>query len=168
MRITLVGMPGSGKTTLGKKLAGLGLHYISSGDLARASGFAGSGAERSGALDPDENKIVSLVRSAVMGKTSYVLDGFPRQPGQAQKVPIDIALFLNMGVGEGIALRRLLNRGRRDDSPSIIYERMRSYKKLTLPLLDQYETAGILRVIDATASPEDVFTRAILSIVESE
>lgn len=162
MKIALLGMPGSGKTTLARRLAGLGLFYISSGDLARANGFAGSQAESQGQLDPDEDKIVRLVRGAVRGKNSYVLDGFPRQSGQAQKVPIDMVLYLD--VGRGTAINRLLKRDRPDDKIPTIHDRLRVYDTFTVPLLSQYDDLGTLHTIDASRSPDDTFVQAILVI----
>ena len=166
MRISIIGMPGAGKSTLARKLAGLGLHYISSGDLARASGFAGSKAESSGKLDPDENKIIKLVREAVKGKDSYVLDGFPRQSGQATKVPIDLVIFLD--VAESIARKRLLKRGRPDDRVSVINNRMDAYKEFTHPLVAFYCSESPCRIVSVCANYEadQVFTEAMMEIIK--
>lgn len=168
MKLTLIGLPGSGKSTLAKRLAGLGLHYVSSGDLARAHGFAGSKAEGSGQLDPDEGKIVRLVREAVRGKKSYVLDGFPRQSGQASKVPIDYILFLD--VIPKVAVDRLLMRGRLDDKLPIIRNRIEAYREFTIPLLSRYLDDVPEKVIRVDASePEDVvFIETMVELIKHE
>jgi adenylate kinase len=54
---------------------------------------------------------------------------------------------------------------RRDDKAEVISNRLEAYEKSTSPLKEYYESKGVLKSIDGTGEPEDVFARieAILS-----
>jgi adenylate kinase len=111
MRVVLVGPPGSGKGTQGdllrKKLA---VPHISSGDLLRESAASGSELGRKakdymdrGQLVPDE-LVIGLIKSRVSRQdcgTGFVLDGFPRNPAQAEKLQ---EVLGNGGIDHVIAL----------------------------------------------------------------
>jgi adenylate kinase len=53
---------------------------------------------------------------------------------------------------------------REDDRPEAVRVRMETYLRLTAPLTDHYGSLGLLRVVDAEGSPEDVFQRTITSL----
>ena len=96
MRVVLVGPPGSGKGTQGDLLEReLAVPHISSGELLRDSAAAGTAEGRQakefmdrGQLVPDD-VVIGLIKSRVAeadcGK-GFVLDGFPRNPAQAEKL----------------------------------------------------------------------------------
>ena len=96
MRVVLVGPPGSGKGTQGDLLEKeLAVPHISSGELLRNSAANGTEEGRHakecmdrGQLVPDE-VVIGLIKSRVAkpdcGK-GFVLDGFPRNPSQAEKL----------------------------------------------------------------------------------
>jgi len=96
MRVVLVGPPGSGKGTQGDLLEKeLAVPHISSGELLRNSAANGTEEGRQakecmdrGQLVPDE-VVIGLIKSRVAkpdcGK-GFVLDGFPRNPSQAEKL----------------------------------------------------------------------------------
>jgi adenylate kinase len=95
-----------------------------------------------------------------------LFDGFPRTLRQAEtldemlsqrNMPLDGVLALE--VPEEQLVERLLARGRADDNRQTILERFRQYTSLTQPLLDYYKRRGILRTIDGTGSPDEVFER---------
>lgn len=50
---------------------------------------------------------------------------------------------------------------REDDRPEAIAVRLRAYEESTSPLKDFYEQRGLLRVIDADGSPDEVFAKAM-------
>lgn len=96
MRVVLVGPPGSGKGTQGDLLEReLAVPHISSGDLLRESASIGSddGLKAKdfmdrGQLVPDE-LVIGLIKSRVAQpdcRKGFVLDGFPRNPAQAEKL----------------------------------------------------------------------------------
>jgi adenylate kinase len=96
MRVVLVGPPGSGKGTQGDLLEKeLAIPHISSGDLLRESAAHGSSVGKKakefmdrGQLVPDE-VVLDLIKSRVSKpdcEGGFVLDGFPRNPAQAEKL----------------------------------------------------------------------------------
>lgn len=96
MRIVLVGPPGCGKGTQGDLLEKeLAVPHISSGELLRAAarnGEPGSSEAKDcmdrGQLVPDE-LVIGLIKSRIAGEDcgeGFVLDGFPRNPEQAEKL----------------------------------------------------------------------------------
>lgn len=96
MRVVLVGPPGSGKGTQGDLLEKtLSVPHISSGELLRQSASAGAseGLEAKGYMDrgqlvPDE-LVIGLIKKRVANPdcgSGFVLDGFPRNPAQAEKL----------------------------------------------------------------------------------
>jgi adenylate kinase len=94
MRIVLLGPPGSGKGTHGKRLSEcLGVPAVATGDILRqaiAEGTAlGKSAEehvKSGRLVPDET-VLGLIETR-LGRSDaargFILDGFPRTVAQAE------------------------------------------------------------------------------------
>ncbi|HEY2774908.1 MAG TPA: adenylate kinase [Candidatus Binatia bacterium] len=96
MRLVLVGPPGSGKGTQGDLLEeALSVPHISSGDLLRQSVSSGTNVGQKakdfmdrGQLVPDE-LVLGLIRTRVCEadcRSGFVLDGFPRNPAQAEKL----------------------------------------------------------------------------------
>jgi adenylate kinase len=93
-----------------------------------------------------------------------ILDGFPRTEPQAlalEKIinDLDITLtsviFLNVQDDEVIS--RLSERGREDDSPELVLNRLNVYRDQTEPLLEYYKNKNILNEIDGNRLPELVF-----------
>lgn len=111
MRVVLVGPPGSGKGTQGDLLEKeLSVPHISSGDLLRESACAGDpdGLKAKAFMDrgqlvPDE-LVIGLINARVAAADcggGFVLDGFPRNPAQAEKLQ---EVLSNGGVDHVIAL----------------------------------------------------------------
>ena len=50
---------------------------------------------------------------------------------------------------------------RDDDNPEVIKRRFDEYQRKTADLIDYYRQAGILREIDATAGPDETYSRAL-------
>lgn len=100
--------------------------------------------------------------------SGFILDGFPRNRRQADflkgsllrmEAPVDAVL--NIEVPDGTVIDRLINRHRTDDTPETIRHRLRIYRKVTAPLVDYYDSAGILERIDGDGSPEEVTQRIL-------
>jgi adenylate kinase len=111
MRVVLVGPPGSGKGTQGDLLEKeLAVPHISSGDLLRESASIGrpEGLEAKAFMDrgqlvPDD-LVIGLINTRVAEpdcRGGFVLDGFPRNPAQAEKLQ---EVLENGGVDHVIAL----------------------------------------------------------------
>lgn len=166
MRITLIGLPGSGKSTLAHILGGMfHLMTISSGDLARAHGFAGSDAEKKGELAPDENKIRNLVKEAIGGGNAYILDGFPRMVEQIEAVDIeiDVAIYIKT-IDHGACIDRLIDRARPDDTPEIITSRIQTYIRHTHPLIGYFKKKGKLLTINGDCSMAELVGRTVCAL----
>ncbi|MFM8302874.1 MAG: adenylate kinase family protein [Actinomycetota bacterium] len=124
-RVLVVGRPGSGKGTHGRRLAQrLGVPHISTGDLFRATvaldtplGRVLRGYLDAGDLVPDD-LVLDVVdnRLAVDGVAAgFVLDGFPRTVPQAEQLldlldPYALDLVLDLVVTPEVALERLTQR----------------------------------------------------------
>ncbi|GDX39958.1 adenylate kinase [Armatimonadota bacterium] len=50
---------------------------------------------------------------------------------------------------------------RSDDDPVIVKRRLEVYNEKTAPLVDYYETSGLLRTVDASREPETVFGQVV-------
>ena len=171
MRISIVGQPGAGKSTLAQILSGIfDVMVISSGDLARAHGFAGSEAEKKGQLDPNEAKIRNLVKKAIGNSNQYILDGFPRTIDQIEKLqlplPPTVVIYLSLGkeYGPTIGMDRLLKRGRPDDIEEIIKARIDTYYTYTHPLVDYFLDKEMLIYINATGTIAETLRQAVVQL----
>ena len=79
-----------------------------------------------GRLAPDE-LVTQAVLPALGDRDGYVLDGYPRTLAQAEGLDFDAVVFLD--VPEDEVQRRLLARGRADDTTDVIAERLREYER---------------------------------------
>jgi len=177
MRIVFIGPPGAGKGTQAKLLIeAYQMAHLSTGDMLRAARDAktevGQRADKymsAGQLVPDEI-IVAIIADRLDEpdcRKGYLLDGFPRTIAQAEALdgmltqkgtPLDLVLELQ--VPEEELFDRLAGRGRADDTPEVIRQRLVAYRKQTEPLLDYYGNSGLLRSIDGVGTVDEIFDRA--------
>ena len=55
---------------------------------------------------------------------------------------------------------------RDDDKPETVKKRLEVYHELTSPLVDYYDKHGILKKVDGTKTPEEVFSDLIAMLKE--
>jgi adenylate kinase len=177
MRIVFIGPPGAGKGTQADKLVEkYEFAHLSTGDMLRAARDAkteiGLKADKymsAGQLVPDD-VIIGIIEERLKQpdcQKGYLLDGFPRTIAQAEALdallakkgtPLDLVLELK--VPEEELFKRLAGRGRADDSPDVIRQRLVSYRKQTEPLLAYYTKQRLLKSIDGLGTVEEIFNRA--------
>ena len=97
----------------------------------------------------------------------YVLDGFPRSMQQVKEmekrnIGYDHVVYLD--VAEEEVIRRLMSRGRADDKPEIIKNRIAVYKKETQPVVDYYKDKLITIKAEGGEQPEDIAADIIREI----
>ena len=69
-------------------------------------------------------------------------------------------MVLELQVPEEELFRRLAGRGRADDTPEVIRQRLVAYRKQTEPLLEYYGRRGLLKSIDGLGTVDEIFDRA--------
>jgi adenylate kinase len=180
VRLVLLGPPGAGKGTQAQKLSEkLGIPQISTGDLFRENISAGTplGVEAkryldSGDLVPAEltNKLVEDRIEQPDAADGFILDGYPRSVEQAKALDemltnhnTKLDAVLEFAVSEEELFKRLMARGRADDTEDVIRNRMQVYRAETEPLLEYYRHNN-LQTVDAVGALDEVFARALRAL----
>ncbi|NIT04579.1 AAA family ATPase [Candidatus Saccharibacteria bacterium] len=175
MRISIIGAPGSGKTTQANLLAKpLGVPVFSLGkELRRVVEEGGPKASEikkileEGGLVPDEMTLDVLRERLMSEDTSrgFILDGMPRTIGEARAMSQIFALnkVFHLQVGVQAATERLLRRGREDDKPELMQRRFDLYNQNIKPIIAFYRSLGALIEIDASSSSIQDINREIMS-----
>lgn len=176
MRLVLVGPPGAGKGTQAAVLSEqLAVPHISTGDLFRGNidnaTSLGQEAKRyldAGELVPDEvtNGMVRDRLAEPDAQQGFLLDGYPRTTPQADVLGeilgengMELTAVLRFDVPEEELVRRLLERGRSDDTEDVIRRRLGVYREETEALLEYYGDKVL--AVDALGSVEDITNRAL-------
>lgn len=159
-----MGPQGSGKSTQATILAQkLHLPHIETGEIYRHLENTDSPAGRKikaaldkGGLVDDETTFEIIDQHLSEMKDGFVIDGFPRTLTQAQRdlFPIDAVIFLRLSNEE--ATKRLLLRGRADDTPELISERLKLYHEQTEPILSYYKERQKLVEINGEKTIEEI------------
>ncbi len=184
--VIFLGPPGAGKGTQAKELAAkYGVPHLSTGDMLREHASKGTPLgvkakpimER-GELVPD-SLVLQMVRERIERPDcahGFVFDGFPR---------IDPSVLLRRLTGRrtckmGGEIYNIYERPpkvegicdadggelvqRPDDREEVIGPRLQAYEKQTAPLVAYYGRLGLLHVIDAAKSVEEVGQQVLQSV----
>lgn len=176
MRLIFIGPPGAGKGTQSQRLLEyLGIPHLSTGDMLRQAvreqteaGLMAAPYMDAGQLVPDDIILKLMDERLSRGDCDKgaLFDGFPRTLAQAdaldkmlEKTGLPLDVVLQLKVDDAEVNRRLAGRGRKDDQPAVLAERLKGYWKTTDPLLDYYRKRGVLHVIDGQGTTDQVFDR---------
>ncbi len=164
--ILVLGPVGSGKSTQADLLAQkLGLPHLSGGDLLHYASEADTDEAKSikdkmlkGELVEDE-VTVRLMEEHLKGeehKNGTIIDGFPRNVREAQmfRLPIDKVIYITLP--DDIIIERLTARGREDDTPEVIQNRVKIYHEETEPLLEYYKNQENLAEVDGNRTIDEI------------
>lgn len=177
MRMVFIGPPGAGKgTQAAKMIETYKVAHLSTGDMLRAArdaktevGVKADEFMSAGELVPDQI-IIDIIGERLANpdcQKGYLLDGFPRTIAQAEaldamlaKKGTPLSVVLELRVPEEELFTRLSGRGRADDTPEVIRQRLVAYRRQTEPLLAYYTLKGLLKTIDGLGTVEEIFDRA--------
>ena len=169
MRIIFLGGPGSGKSTVGTRLAeDLKWPWISSGEILRQSKEPWVVEKLKTAQLFDDEMISGLVLSRLHDEPNAIIDGFPRTFKQAEIMlsrgeKVDIIIEMKVPLEE--VQKRLYLRGRDQDAKDIVEERYAMYEydkdKIIAYLIGN--GAKIL-TIDGVGTQDEVYQRVAKGI----
>lgn len=180
MKLVLIGIPGSGKSTQGNLLSRhFAIPYLSTGDIFRTLSQENTDDGRyvrdmisTGALIPDE-KTITIVHMYLQKseyQQGYILDGFPRTVSQAEAFGENIDRVIYLTLSDEVALSRLSGRkdhSRSDDTEEVMRRRLSVFHDKTKPVIDYYQKKGMLLTVDGTPSVEVIHKTIIDAITQT-
>jgi adenylate kinase len=175
-QIIMIGGPGSGKSTYSKYITKhFDIPHIYTGDMMRAlakkdtpDGKRVKELLANGKFAPTE-----IVMREVMdrlkkpdAKNGYVFDGFPRNMEQVESMDknnIEHNFIINLQVSEEEVIKRLTARGRADDKPETIKQRLKEHEKQVGPVIKHYNDQ-LINIKAEGAEPEVIANKIIKRI----
>ena len=162
--LLFLGAPGAGKGTQAELLSQTYSYlHLSTGELLRKEiemntnlGNQVKDIMNRGELVSDELVLKIVRQNLDKNNKGWILDGYPRNISQANsldKVLIELnqplEVFFYLDIPEEVIIKRLLLRGRKDDTEETIRTRVDIYKKTTEPLIQYFRDLSLLEYIDA-------------------
>jgi len=173
----LLGPPGAGKGTQAVRLCEkYKFKHLATGDLLRGAieektpiGLQAKSFIDRGALVPSETVaklIFEAIEQAGQETPGLLFDGYPRSHEQCQdlekflnKKSLNLHSVLLLNVDKGELIKRMLARGRKDDTEDIIRNRFAVYENETKPVIDYYLKKELVHTLDGMGSIEEIFDR---------
>ena len=171
--IIFFGPAGSGKSSQGQLLsAATGWRWLSAGQLLRETGDPELLKEMEAGELVSHESVTRVMGEAIAksaDSTHLILDGFPREIEQAkwliESQPThgrSVSLVIVLDVPREKVLERLSGRGRVDDTPEAIDERLAIYAEEVSPILDYFGAQGVaVAHVDGNGSIEQVQSRIL-------
>ena len=162
--LLFLGAPGAGKGTQAELLSQTYSYlHLSTGELLRKEiqmntilGGQVKDIINSGELVSDDLVLKIVKQNLDKQNKGWILDGYPRNLSQANSLnhvlleinqPLEVVFYLD--IPEEVLIKRLLLRGRKDDTKETIRTRVDIYKKTTAPLIQYFKDLSLLEYIDA-------------------
>ncbi len=177
MKIILLGVQGSGKSTQGNLLSTFfNVPYLSTGQIFRQLAKEDTSIGREikelmtkGYLIPDDKtlEIVTDYLTRLAYQKGFILDGYPRNLAQAESFPTAIDKVVYINVSDKEARRRIEGRNvdkaqvRPDDTPEAITRRIDIFHKSTKPLLEYYKNKGMLIEVNGEQEVSEIHKEII-------
>jgi adenylate kinase family enzyme len=172
MKIIFLGGPGSGKSTVGTRLAkDLNWPWISSGEILRQSKEPWVIEKLKTAQLFDDEMVASLVLSRLHEEKNAIIDGFPRTFKQAE-IMLNrgerVSVIVEMKVPIEEVQKRLYLRGRDQDTKDIVEERYAMYEHDKDEIMAYLVGNGAKVVtVDGVGTEDEVYERAVKGIQEA-
>jgi adenylate kinase len=175
--IVFFGPAGAGKSVQGQMLAARhGWRWLSAGQLLRDTHDIELIKEmQTGKLVPSTlvNKIMGEALLRARNVDRVILDGYPREQSQAQWLiesrpdhERSISLAIVLEVPQSELLKRLEVRGRIDDTPDAVVERLKIYRTEVYPILSYLTEQGVnIAHIDGTGTVGQVHDRIMEELI---
>jgi len=181
----IMGPPGAGKGTQGKKIAAaFGIPEVSTGAIFRSNvanqtelGKVVSQIMEKGELVPDSVTVNLVADRLAQPDTApgFLLDGFPRTVAQAESLDeilatlgVELDAVLCLKVDSETLIQRMMKRaqieGRADDNEETIRRRFEVYIAETEPLKNLYRERGLLVEVAGEGSVDEVHDRIMAAL----
>ena len=161
--LLFLGAPGAGKGTQAELLSKANSYlHLSTGELLRKEIEMDTNLGRQvkdiinrGELVSDELVLKIVRQNLNKANKGWILDGYPRNLSQANSLnqvlieinqPIEVVFYID--IPEEVLIKRLLLRGRKDDTEDTIRTRVKIYKETTEPLIQYFKDLSLLEYID--------------------
>lgn len=159
--IIFMGVAGSGKSSQGRRLADeYALPWLSTGEFLRMLIAGPKRRQMQAGKLLSDSEIIGLIRkvlAVINTEEEFVLDGFPRTTAQADWLlsqakhgQLDITAVIHLTADQAVVEKRLLKRGRQDDTEGAISERFNEYEAQVKPIIAHFKEAGV-KVFDINA-----------------